>query len=205
MGESLTTSIQEQIDFFFTPPFPRQSGGRVSTLRLVRQEVQDCLIGDVIPEDQVLSDPRKRHRLCATTMVIMAGVDLLAKFYAGSDDNRGSGERIQKFLTTFMFRDERARREEYAQVLYYGCRNPLFHSFTLHQTRFSIVLSDSPATGVVFPHPLDPGIPGSVLRACITPSDLERVPNGAPRRVSLAVEFHAHVPRIWQRRNPGLD
>ena len=79
MDESLTTSIQEQIGFFFTPPFPMQSVGRVSTLRLVRQEAQECLIGDVIPEDHVISDPRKRHQLFATTMVIMAGVDLLSQ------------------------------------------------------------------------------------------------------------------------------
>jgi hypothetical protein len=130
------------VDFFFAPPVPIQVSERVSTLHLVRREAQECLIGEVIPEDQVTADPRTRHRLFATTMVIMSGIDLLAKFYAGADDNRGSGERFQKFLVTFMFGDEGAAKEEYAEVLYYGCRNPMVHQFTLHQTKFSIMLSD---------------------------------------------------------------
>ena len=52
-------TIREQIDFFFAPPLPMQSGESLSTLHLNRREVQDCLIA--------------------------AGIDLLAKFYAGSD------------------------------------------------------------------------------------------------------------------------
>jgi hypothetical protein len=145
-----TMSIREQVDFFFAPPVPTQVGERVSALHLVRREAQDCLIGDVIPEHQVTADPRKHHRLFATTMVIMSGVDLLAKFYAGADDNRGSGERFQKFVATFMFGDEGAAKDEYAEVLYYGCRNPMVRSFTLHQTKFSIMLSDRPNVRPVF-------------------------------------------------------
>src|SRR5262245_51512828 len=87
-------------------------------------------------------------------MVIMSGLDLLAKFYKGADDSRGSAERFQKFLTMFMFMDDGAA-EEYAQVLYYGCRNPIIHSFTLHQTKFSIRLSDRPDIRPVFPHVFD--------------------------------------------------
>jgi hypothetical protein len=82
-------TLQEQIDFFFAPPLPMQTGSASSTLHLNRREVQDCLIGDVVAEDKVLSDPRPRHRLFATVMVIASGVDLLAKFYAGSDKSGG--------------------------------------------------------------------------------------------------------------------
>ena len=32
--------------------------------------------------------------------------------------------------------------DEYADVLYYGCRNPLLHSFSLHQTKYVISLVD---------------------------------------------------------------
>jgi len=41
----------------------------------------------VIDEDAVIDGAmRAEYRLFATMMVTMAGVDLLAKFYAGSDD-----------------------------------------------------------------------------------------------------------------------
>jgi hypothetical protein len=92
----------DQIDFFFAPPLPMQTGSPVITLHLNRREVQDCLLGDVIPEDRVLADPR-RHRLFATAMVILAGIDLLAKFYAGSDATDQVGQRIVRFAERFSF------------------------------------------------------------------------------------------------------
>ena len=72
---------QEQIDFFFAQPFPKQPGPFFSSLHLARQEMQDCLIGTVVAEDAILVYPGKRHRLFATVMVIMSGIDLLAQFY----------------------------------------------------------------------------------------------------------------------------
>jgi hypothetical protein len=151
----MTMTFQEQVNFFFAPPLPPQVSPCISTLHLARREALECLIGDVIPEDAVTSHPRKRCRLFATTMVIMSGTDLLAKFYAGADDNRGSGERFQHFLKTFMLQDESAAKDEYAEVLNYGCRNPIGRSFTLHQTKFSITLTDRPSIRPVFPHAVD--------------------------------------------------
>ena len=52
-----------------------------SVLYLVRREAQDCLIGKVVPESQVLRQ-FDQHRLFATVMVVFAGIDLVAKFAA---------------------------------------------------------------------------------------------------------------------------
>src|SRR5262245_24325897 len=95
----------------FASPHAVQSGF-VSTLYLNRREVQDCILGDVIAEDAVAADPR-RHRLFATVMVISAGIDLLAKFYAGSDKSGGPGgvgDRIVGFAERFMFTGKTACR-----------------------------------------------------------------------------------------------
>jgi hypothetical protein len=142
-------TVLEQIDFFFAPPVPMQADGIVSTLHLVRRESQDCFLGDVITEDRVPYDSRPRRRLFATTMVVMAGIDLLAKFYAGSDDNGKVGDRIRTFASAFLFAGN-PRADEFADVLYIGCRNPLLHSFTLHQKKYLIALVDRQGIGVIW-------------------------------------------------------
>lgn len=129
-------TTQEQIDFFFAPPLPMQTGASLSPLHLLRREAQDCLIGDVIPEHDVISDPR-RHRLFATTMVMMAGIDLLAKFYAGSDQSGQVGKRFEAFARDFIVNGDR----DLAKALYEGCRNPLLHSFTLHSATARVAIA----------------------------------------------------------------
>jgi hypothetical protein len=102
--------------------------------------------GDVIAEDAVVADPR-RHRLFATVMVIVAGIDLLAKFYAGSDKSGGRGgvgDRIVGFAERFMFAGKPKARE-LGEVLYEGCRNPMLHSFTLHSAKYRMSLTVGPA------------------------------------------------------------
>jgi hypothetical protein len=136
-----TMTLPEQIDFFFAPPLVQQSGF-VSSLYLNRREVQDCLLGDVIDEDAVGTDPR-RHRLFATVMVISAGIDLLAKFYAGSDKSGGPGgvgDRIVGFAERFMF-SGKPKARELAEVIHQGCRNPMLHSFTLHSAKYRMALT----------------------------------------------------------------
>ena len=83
-------TTDQKIDLFFKNPAEQPDGSIQGVLYLLRREVQDCFIGKVVPEDQVIAESQKdRHRLFATVMVIMAGIDLLAKFYAGSDENGG--------------------------------------------------------------------------------------------------------------------
>jgi hypothetical protein len=139
-----TLPIAEQIAFFFAPPLPPQSGPALSTLYLNRQEAQDSLIGTVVPEAEVVRHGRKLHRLFATTMVIAAGVDLLAKFYAGADHSGRKGgvaDRIIGFAERFMFRGA-PLGHTLAEVFYEGCRNPMLHSFTLENTKFVMSLTD---------------------------------------------------------------
>ena len=131
---------QEQIDFFFAQPFPKQPGPFFSSLHLARQEMQDCLIGTVVAEDAILVYPGKRHRLFATVMVIMSGIDLLAQFYGGSDDQGGVRDRFTAFAAEFMF-DGDPDPDKFAEVLYLGCRNPLLHSFSFHQKKYRIEVS----------------------------------------------------------------
>jgi hypothetical protein len=137
--------IDEKITFFFAPPVPRQPTGQMSTLHLARREAQDCLIGTCLPERDVLGQP-ERHRLFATAMVIMAAVDLLAKFYAGRDGIGESGARVKDFLKEFLLAGN-PRADEFAEAIYLGVRNPLLHSFSLHSTARTVALAGGPGLG----------------------------------------------------------
>jgi hypothetical protein len=141
-------TLHEQIDFFFAAPQPMQGGSSVSTLHLNRREAQDCLIGDVIDEDRVVADPRS-HRLFATAMVIASGIDLLAKFYAGSDKKGEVGDRFIEFAETFVFMGHTSA-STLAEVLYHGCRNPMLHSFSLKNERFQISFTNQLASGPIW-------------------------------------------------------
>ncbi len=131
-------TTDERIAAFFAPPVPLQEGPNVSVLHLLRREIQDCLIGEVVPEDEVLSRPA-RHRLFATAMLLVAGVDLLAKLYEGADNVGGAGRRFKAFAKRFVFAGL-ANPELLAEVLWVGCRNPLLHSFSVHNQTYNMVV-----------------------------------------------------------------
>jgi hypothetical protein len=135
------SSLPEQIDFFFAAPLPVLTSWQQSPLYLMRREMQDCLIGTVVEEDAILAYTGKRHRLFATVMVIMSGIDLLAKFHAGSDEKGEVHDRFTAFVAAFMF-DGRPSAADYPDVLYYGCRNPVLHSFSFHQEDYRINVID---------------------------------------------------------------
>lgn len=142
-------TIGEQIELFFREPTLAPDGSVQGILYLIRREIQDCLIGKVVPESQVIAESRKeRHRLFAAVMVIMAGIDLLAKFHAGSDDQGKVGTRIRTFAKEFIFAGLPSA-DRFSDVLYEGCRNPMLHSFTLHNKRFRITLTDGFTHGVI--------------------------------------------------------
>jgi hypothetical protein len=139
----------EKIDLFFKNPVIEPDGPTQGVLYLLRREVQDCFIGKVVAEDQVIAESQKdRHRLYATVMVIMAGIDLLAKFHAGSDENGGVGPRIRAFATEFVFTGLLSA-QLFSEVLYEGCRNPMLHSFALHNKRFRMTLVQGFSDGVI--------------------------------------------------------
>ena len=101
----------KEIEFFFEPAVPLQRGPLFSVLHLARREMQDCLLGEVVPEDglEALLTPaycrHHSHRVVATCLVVWSGVDLLAKFYAGSDDRGGVSDRFLGFAERFFFPD----------------------------------------------------------------------------------------------------
>jgi hypothetical protein len=133
-------TIDEQIEFFFAPPVPEQVGLERSSLHQNRREIQDVFVRNAYAEDDVLKRPsEERHALFATVMVIGAGIDLLAKFYRGSDKNGEVGERIIDFLQRYMF-NGKPDGKVLARIVYEGLRSPMMHSFTLRSKKHSVKL-----------------------------------------------------------------
>jgi hypothetical protein len=148
----------EKVEFFFTPPATITTLGTFSSLFLLRREAQDCLIGKVIDEDTVIDEAMRggEHRLFATMMVVMAGVDLLAKFYAGSDDFGAAGSRIKAFAARYMFPSAKDPARS-AEILYQAVRNPLLHSFTLYDRKFEVWMVNRAPQFDIFENPEKPG------------------------------------------------
>jgi len=133
-------ALDEQITFFFAVPDPEQEGEVRSTLHQLRREAQDCLIGKVVAEELVIDEARKDpHRLFATVMVLMAGIDLLSKLYAGSDKKGEVKRRFLDFSRRYVVNGS-GDVDERAEALYQGLRNPLIHSFTLHSEEYQMRL-----------------------------------------------------------------
>jgi hypothetical protein len=79
-------------------------------------------------------------------MCILAGVDFLGKFYAGSDAQGGVRDRFTSYLQRYFDLDDPANDAETV----YQLRNALLHSFglfsrTRHQTyRFELMAGENP-------------------------------------------------------------
>jgi hypothetical protein len=150
-------SEAEQIEFFFAPPVPQQQSGRQSTLHLLRRELQDCFVGEFFANEfEPLSMPAAKHRrLFATCLVLWSGIDLSAKFYAGTVDG-SVADRFKTFVREVMLAQHKLAEEGRAitpDVLYYGLRNPMVHSFGLTSGKhFSVYLSGGNAEFLVYKH-----------------------------------------------------
>ena len=137
-------TIDEKIAFWFRLPekiTDPKDLTTMSTLFMLRREIQFCLIGDLTDEDSVIPVAMEKgeYRLFASLMVTMAGVDLLAKFWAGSDQIGKVGERIVGFAERYMFANH-ANPKRSGEILYQAIRNPLLHSFTLYDKKLEIWL-----------------------------------------------------------------
>ena len=109
-------------------PSPRQ----YSTLYLLRREIALCLGIDLKSKKP---DPNQKSKAqWAGAMVILAGVDLLGKFFAGEDETRFGriGKRFKKFLESPYF-----QASEYDATILYHLRNSLLHSFGLYSKDFN--------------------------------------------------------------------
>ena len=102
--------------FFEDPAQPRVSVGRLGVLYLLRRDINYCMGVDT----------GRPQALFPAAMAILAGVDLLAKFYKGTD-NGGVGKRFKEFVKKYF---QRLTPDEADQL--YQFRNALMHSFGLY-------------------------------------------------------------------------
>jgi hypothetical protein len=86
-------------------------------------------------EDVVAARPETYHRLFAAAMVLFAGLDLLAKFFSGSDESRQTRHRFVTFVQRFM-----GLTAEDAETVW-QVRNALMHSFSLYAPRANRTLT----------------------------------------------------------------
>ena len=107
------------IDFFFHYDNNCEGKTKFSNLCLLRRDINTCF--DINPND--LISKIGYNALWPGTMGILAGIDLLAKFYCGSDDKK-SRERFINYVTKFI---DKKYKEEIYQL-----RNALLHSFGLY-------------------------------------------------------------------------
>jgi hypothetical protein len=116
---------QEDADLFFLSPRTRISApNRFSVLYLLRRDIDLCMGVDPDTERDVTLSYRA---LWPGAMAMLAGVDLLAKFLAGSDDGREVGKRFRRFLECFF---DVTKPEDRKAI--YQLRNSLLHSFGLY-------------------------------------------------------------------------
>ena len=108
--------------FFLAPNTPPAAPGSFSTLYLLRRDITTCLGND--PDT---GERPKYAVLLPGAMAILAGIDLLAKFYAGNDDVAAVGKRFRGFIARY-FHGAKAKDQE----VIYQLRNALLHSFGLY-------------------------------------------------------------------------
>ncbi|MDY3558115.1 hypothetical protein R5W23_000836 [Gemmata sp. JC673] len=138
-----------EADRFFLAPNCRPSAGDLSVLYLVRRDALQCL--GVDPDTR--THGQHAPVLFPGAMTIMAGIDLLAKFHAGTDQGAGGvGARFTGFLKAYL--DERT--EEECEAIY-QLRNALLHSFGLYSKAkgqtYKFVLNNDWSGALIVRHP----------------------------------------------------
>jgi hypothetical protein len=124
-------AIQENIALFFRDPIslPAQFDEFYSVLYLLRRDINYCI---PVPEPKLI---------WPATMAILAGIDLLAKFYAGEDKHGKVRQRFQNFVNEYF---QPISSDDVETV--YQLRNSLLHSFGLYsksskqEYRFILIL-----------------------------------------------------------------
>jgi hypothetical protein len=137
------------VDFFFTPPTVeparhRRDDQSYSVLYLLRREAQDCLLGTVIDEAAVRHYPGDKHRVFATTMVLLSGLDLLGQF---RNPTASVETRFTQFVRTYLY-----PHEHDAALALFAVRNALIHTFGLQDaTRQLSLVLDQPSARSIQP------------------------------------------------------
>ncbi|MCR0969048.1 hypothetical protein [Acidithiobacillus ferrooxidans] len=113
--------MSERIEMFFKDPNEKPSiPGTFGTLYLLRRDISSCFSSST---------------LWPGAMCILAGFDLLGKFYDGSDSPGEVGERFRRFLI-----DVAGCNVEESKILY-SLRNSMLHSFGLYDNRHHMTLT----------------------------------------------------------------
>ena len=118
--------FNKDANLFFMPPHaePNSSDGWFGVLYLLRRDIDICMGID--------PNTGKSVTFCALwpgAMSILAGIDLMAKFFAGSDEIGEVKNRFIDFLTQFFDGMTETNRE-----VIYQLRNALLHSFGLYSS-----------------------------------------------------------------------
>ncbi len=109
-------------DFFFQYDKDPSGKTQFSNLNLLRRDINTCF--NINPNDPNTS--LGFSSLWPGTMAILAGIDLLAKFYSGDDAYNKSRPRFINYTNKFI--DNKVSEE------LYQLRNSLLHSFGLYST-----------------------------------------------------------------------
>jgi len=108
--------------FFQEPQNYRNPPGAYGVLYLLRRDIFQCM-----GIDPTTKQPIPHSTLWPGAMAILAGIDLLAKYYAGSDEMGKVGERFRSFLDVYF---KPIPADDLATI--YQLRNSLLHSFGLY-------------------------------------------------------------------------
>jgi hypothetical protein len=123
MNNRSFNSLDEAIDCFFRDPAsPPEEFGQFAILYRLRRDIIECF------GQEPSTGARRRKIIFPGVMALLAGVDLMGKFYAGSD-NTGRGEigrRFRAYLNNFM-----GTQGDEDETLW-QLRNSLLHSFGLY-------------------------------------------------------------------------
>jgi hypothetical protein len=110
-------------DLFFLPPRTKVDPPNwFGVLYLLRRDIDLCM--GIDPTTGVAVSYRAEW---PGAMAILAGIDLLAKFFAGSDQRNKVRDRFRDFLKAFFIGTSEADRN-----VIYQLRNSLLHSFGLY-------------------------------------------------------------------------
>jgi len=111
--------------FFEKPGSCHPPPSEFGVLYLLRRDIYRCL-----GVDPVTNTPTSHPTLWPGAMAILAGIDLLAKFYEGSDAFRGAGDRFEGFIEKYFQLDNVGTDK----TTIYQLRNSLMHSFGLYSS-----------------------------------------------------------------------
>lgn len=114
-----TNDFEKKNEIFFQyPKEKKEIPNTYGTLYLLRRDIYRCMGYDVDT-----SIKKSEAIIWPGAMTVLAGIDLLGKFYAGSDERNKVSERFIAFYGEYI-------DDENAEIIY-QLRNSLLHSFGL--------------------------------------------------------------------------